>query len=397
MKTKPALLVRPVVALLAGASIPASCASGSTTAVSVPSTAIAAPGLPIESVAMPEPGVIWVRFTDGFVDFSDNAGSTWADRTPPGWVSSDRQAGYPEPGSPPETLSSSSGWMARLLPGAVVSVAHSTDEGKNWQLAQVPRSYASQLFGSEPGPVGISAVGSSAWVSVGLPSGSAFAFADLFRSDDGGSTWSFETEIDGAAGPVEFVSPMVGFAAGIPAADGLMVTTDGGRTWSRAPLAAPAGMAAVQMSGLPEFTDPEYGAIYGDGEKAVGKEPLYPYMDVTSDGGVTWTAISIPYPQDVGFVWSVVRPGDWFLVGERQVLHTVDGGATWSRTVPDRVLSNPHQVDFASDSTGVALVSSYSCNRSPTATSQPACGIPDTVLYTDDGGHTWRVVTPPNP
>jgi len=396
MKTKPVLHVRSGVVLLAAALLSASCSSRSTTAVSAPSTTVASPSPPIESVAMPQPGVVWVRFSDGSVDFSDNAGATWSDRTPPGWIGSESLATHPEPGSPPETLSSSGDWMARLLPGAVVSVAHSSDGGKSWQLAEVPRTYASQLFGSQPGPVGASAVASSAWVSVGLPSGSAFAFADLFHSGDGGATWSFEAKIDGARGPVEFVSPIVGFATGTPAGDGLMESTDSGRTWSRAPLATPTGMAAVQMSGLPEFSDPEHGAIYADGEKTLGEGPLYPYMDVTSDGGLTWTAISIPYPQSVGFVWSVVQPGDWFLVGQRQVLHTVNGGETWTNVAPDRVLNDPYQVDFASDTTGVALVSSYSCNRSPTASSQPPCGIPNTVFYTDDGGHTWRVITPPH-
>jgi photosystem II stability/assembly factor-like uncharacterized protein len=158
----------------------------------------------------------------------------------------------------------------------------------------------------------------------------------LFRTDDGGATWSevsvplppgaenFELGID--RGQMKFVSPTDGFIAmrltGETYQLAVYVTQDAGNTWALTPTLLPQGGSA-------DFLSAEEAVIYNG-------EQFY----VTRDAGRTWGII----PPDVKFGdifagLDFVDPLTGWVVtmdqtGQRGVYRTGDGGATWFPVVP---------------------------------------------------------------
>jgi photosystem II stability/assembly factor-like uncharacterized protein len=92
------------------------------------------------------------------------------------------------------------------------------------------------------------------WVVAKTVSGTDFSVGDLYRTDDGGVSW---TKLSIPTGdPVNFADANNGWAAGGPTKGTLYVTHDGGASWQDAsditPLAQPAGPRAF---GLPMAVD----------------------------------------------------------------------------------------------------------------------------------------------
>ncbi len=341
----------------------------------------------IASVASPNSTTLWVRLTSGDVFYSSDSGSTWVRSTPSQWNSAPALATRPSPGPTPFSVTANSAHMAHELRQGVISVANSSDQGNTWQVADLPKSYPQGT-----GPVGVSFPNASdGWASVNLLSGSAFAHTDLFETTNAGSTWSLETQINGAAGPVEFITPTAGFAGNTPGMNQLLMTIDGGKSWNQVALPIPAGMQAQQIlaPGLPIFTDHEHGFMYVAFEKKVGHGPLVPYMDETQDGGLTWTQVALPSASNQPIVWSVVSPTNWFLVSSDSVMHTTDGGNTWSTVTPNKTLTNVQTVAFSSDNIGVAVIDTSTCPK-PSSLDHVHCIPNNGLIRTTDGGKTWH-------
>jgi photosystem II stability/assembly factor-like uncharacterized protein len=189
---------------------------------------------------------------------------------------------------------------------------------------------------------------------------------------------------------VSFPGANIGYAVG--AYHNIFKTTDAGATWTRqaTPLPTrPPGATntedpASQAFAAASFADPEHGvAVSADGS-----------ILVTADGGATWTARPTPAPDKVGAIFPRnVAPKSWNFNGvsftdrdhgvvvghDGLILTTADGGSTWTYRGNPRygVLQDVKFVDeFHGQIVGRIT------------------GLPDAINYTtigtNDGGDSWQ-------
>jgi photosystem II stability/assembly factor-like uncharacterized protein len=193
---------------------------------------------------------------------------------------------------------------------------------------------------------------------------------------DGGATWSQRPSGTGRAlFAVDFVDTADGWIAG---EQGLMLhTVDGGATWRRQRTATEASLFAL------DFVDRRHGWAVGD----------HATLLVTADGGAHWEVRALAADQNLTPAEALastgpalygvrfVNPSTGWVVGEfGKIAHSSDGGATWDsqeasllgRDVVD-VLDLPtfSGVDFIDERRGVAT------------------GLGGQVARTTDGGRTW--------
>ena len=172
----------------------------------------------------------------------------------------------------------------------------------------------------------------------------------LFRSVDGGNTWSVTASTAATLAGLYFLDGNNGWAVG---AGQILRTTDGGLTYSTTPTSA--SLNSVY------FPTNSTGIAVGNAGAVLR----------TTDGGATWNLLS-PTSADLNAVYFVGTTG--WIVGDGVVLKSYDSGATWASTpVPGAVLSG---VYFLNTSSGWAV------------------GTRGTFLKTTDGGTTWTRSNP---
>ncbi len=138
----------------------------------------------------------------------------------------------------------------------------------------------------------------------------------VLATTDGGHTWQPQQAGSATILDLEFASSTAGWAVAL---DKLLGTLDGGATWT-ALGEPPEPLVAV------DFIDP----ALGWGVTASDANDL-PFFDgrlaKTADGGRTWTLVTTPTPlQSV----CAVSGNEVWAAGGTSVLHSVDGGQTWS-------------------------------------------------------------------
>lgn len=159
-------------------------------------------------------------------------------------------------------------------------VMHTTDGGGSWQTQALPE-------------------GANGRISRGISfpdaaSGRLLLFqpddlqAQLYATEDGGGTWTLRTEMRGGrpyARTVQFVTADKGFipldmGAG-PIEGGLLVTTDGGRSFTQT---VPLGMASIREGSFP---DAKEGWLISDGSGGTS------VLIHTSTGGAEWADVPV--------------------------------------------------------------------------------------------------------
>lgn len=192
----------------------------------------------------------------------------------------------------------------------------------------------------------------------------ACSYRLLAKTVDGGRTWrsliSDTLATTAHLYDVYFIDENRGFAVGQLATnnDVVYMTTDGGRTWTvRSNIKGNAWRAV-------RFSTPQRGVIVGTRLKA-----LY-----TVNGGVTWDSSAfrgVPASLASQDLRSVVFLNDTVAVavGNKIILRTTDGGASWSYV--DSTTTLLYSVSFANDRIGYAVGSGM-------------------ILRTADGGITWN-------
>jgi len=153
-----------------------------------------------------------------------------------------------------------------------------------------------------------------------------------YRTTDGGQSW---TALDSLPSHyVDFVDANHGWLATIGGTG--FRTTDGGTNWT--PMTFPNNGSSPIISHM-DFISQNVGWVVG----------WYGYAARTSNGGVTWTLQNISTPDEILLGLSALSETEAYAVGIHQaptsetasLYHTVDAGATWTRSfLPTDFLNN---------------------------------------------------------
>jgi photosystem II stability/assembly factor-like uncharacterized protein len=211
-----------------------------------------------------------------------------------------------------------------------------------------------------------------------------------YLTRDAGRSWESLTVAAGgeALSAVFFLDPENGWLvtasltdAGEPAYT-LLRTRDGGRTWSRIPLAlfAPGAPEAFAESVHLSFLDSQTGWLTV--KQATSANFSLGTLFHTTDGGATWTRRTLPLGGPVHFV---TAESGWAAGGatRAELYRTTDGGASWQ----------PVRVDVGEAARVQLLPPLF---ESPLIGALPALVRDDTGTRlewrtTNDGGETWQL------
>jgi photosystem II stability/assembly factor-like uncharacterized protein len=222
-----------------------------------------------------------------------------------------------------------------------------------------------------------------------LESSSNFSAAELYRTDDGGRTW---TKLDAPSdGTIRFATPQLGFIAGGPSHDALYGTHDGGDSWQQQSVTLPPGFAdAYLVYGVPTFTDNRRGILP---VTLIRGAPAVAFYS-TADGGESWTLADIrtvpgALEQGVGVATKILDSDSWIVAAPngQTVFSTASGGRSWRMIAPNGLAPGVVEVDFATLGDGWSLISSGPCTGS-----KGDCTITSEARWTMDGGQTWDLL-----
>ena len=234
----------------------------------------------------------------------------------------------------------------------------------------------------------------------------ATAELDVYRSTDGGETWSRVADARngatessgfpfiGAKLDVTFVNSTTGWITGGNGMDRdwmlLYVTQDAGRSWQPQNLSLPPQIAP-HWSGWAEppifFTAregilPVSYSILNESFESIARVVVF-YM--TRDGGTRWTYSTPVSVTRMGPPSSFADVNHGWISDGAALYATIDGGRLWTKVEPTPLIAEVKQLDFISPQVGWA-VRSYALQS----------GIhqaPPFLLRTLDGGRTWVSMT----
>ncbi len=335
----------------------------------------------IDQISMSDATTGWARTTSPhyLIVHTSDGGQSWQAVTPP----------YPDGISaalPPAftALNGSVAWVAisekqepdGTIPGVVF---RTSDGGQTWQPASLPM-----------GMLGVSQIqfvnAQDGWVLAGFGGIAAGSQAvALYRSTDGGQTWS---TVAGAPGSLPlggdksgmgWASATTGWVTGcVCAAENtvwLSRTQDRGVTWQSQslPLLALQGVFTTQPPVFFSATEGILPVTVNSGNDTL----LAVYA--THDGGTTWSHSTLLMGAGGARDFLTMQQG-WVVVGNGATLGvTSNGGQTWLLITPSANFRNISQLDFVSAQEGWAI-------------STPPSEAP-VLLKTLDGGHTWVQVS----
>jgi photosystem II stability/assembly factor-like uncharacterized protein len=229
------------------------------------------------------------------------------------------------------------------------------------------------------------------FVMAGIPSGMQRHPIQLYQTTNGGATWTLKYATDpnqannvppfsGLKNGMAFRNTTTGWISGeSPLAGSVYIyrTDNGGATWTQQPIAVPSGYETGYVVTIAPVFFGTYDAVLPVWMGTdVGQRDLYLY--VTHDGGTTW-ARSYSFAQH-SFDIDIVSARDtftWDAAGFFRVTH--DSGASWTQVTPNiNFGDNIYDLDFISTTTGWLLNRDLQGN---------------TALYrTTNGGSTWTLL-----
>lgn len=331
------------------------------TSAPVPQPGSVAPVIVNQARTSPTGG--WV-LTDRSVLRTDDAGRSW--RTT---ELADVAAG----GHRPESFfaTPSAAWVATVRPASGAAVVTRVDRDASTTVAALPDPVPGDarltlsILGRDRGFAAVDRASHG---------------ADLYRTGDGGRSWTVVARDQPFDGPIHFVTAATGWAFG----SAVWRTDDGGRTWRRQHPPAPFTTA------LPgRFTTL---SMFGARGVLAVEVPTgmmgYLIFDITHDGGRSWQPRESPENSrytNTGppRILAATDADHWYLLIADRVWVTADAGRHW--TVRSR-----HALD------GAFLTASFAdrihgwASATPTGCETADVRVGCTLLTTDDGGRSWR-------
>ncbi len=207
----------------------------------------------------------------------------------------------------------------------------------------------------------------------------------ILMTGDGGRTWSAPAMrsatagADGITGLPAFVDLQTGWLAGGAPGTRLWATRDGGQTWTLQHFPPPSGYHDGQgeVYQAPTFFNATEGVVALSYSNATSSDLV---IYTTSDAGRTWRATQGSTPAAAS--WSFVSPDDWILWDSSNggFSRSTDQGRTWSKPIAAIGLPSGGSPTMAARDHGWAIGGTSA----------------DVVsLYvTSDGGSTWVRVDP---
>jgi photosystem II stability/assembly factor-like uncharacterized protein len=319
------------------------------------------------------------------LEWTDDAGASWSDITPPGLSSRQRYA--------VQFLDHQHGWLEASGGGtrAHPVVFSTTDGGHTWTNTRLP---------APPGviaPAWLSFISpQEGWVSVQREGSSAFSFADLFHTTDGGATW--ERLSIPIAGDLRFYDSDHGWVAGGAAGNQLFSTSDGGRSWQQRSVITPARFRGDSPTySVPTFFDPSNGVLpvtFGSYHESI---PSGEAFFTTSNGGASWTLAAtvrskFPMGGDQPMSAAVLTPSNWLVIqhGGRTVDVIRNGGTNQEELNSDGSAVGVFVLDFVSTQKAWALSQRGGCRAF-----KSDCWQSWILISTEDGGRSWQRVELP--
>jgi photosystem II stability/assembly factor-like uncharacterized protein len=267
--------------------------------------------------------------------WTQSGGQAWKDVTP-----SNIGAAFI---SAAEFLDAQTGWLVLIEAGetgeSIYTLARTRDGGQTWPVTALkliepgePEALAEKVYldfiDAQTG-----------WLVVKHATSRNFSVGTLFKTADGGETWTRQTLPLGE--PVRFVTPEIGWVAGGVAGDELYRTLDGGASWQAVTIPSlPHTQAEQRAYQLPAFDSPSTGVlpVLITDESGARLE-----LHATSDGGESWrlqagvpdglTQVKLATPLTG---WATTAEGsctpgaaELDCSQETGLLRTLDGGQTW--------------------------------------------------------------------
>lgn len=364
-------------------------------ACNVPSTpAPYAPDTPappkIDAPLVEAPALISVQFinsldgwgvTESQVLRTNDGGITWYNVTPPNVTAAGYQANL-------VLIDNAQAWLH--LPASQNDFTsgilyRTSDGGLSWTSFPVPFASADLHFLDAK----------NGWALADLGVGAGSNAVAIFQTTDGGATWTQKFTNDPNLAGAGDTLPLGGLKAGIapvsmqaafvygvtyaPGAPYLFRTDDGGATWSPVSLPLPPGAENAELGierGQMKFLSPSDGFIAMRLTSSSYQLAIY----VTHDGGNSWalTPNLLPGSGSADFLSAqeaVISSGDQFFV-------TRDAARTWSIVLPDVKFGDTLAgMDFVDTMTGWVITLDPGGRR---------------VMYrSTDGGATWFPVVAP--
>jgi photosystem II stability/assembly factor-like uncharacterized protein len=297
--------------------------------------------------------------TDRRLVSTKDAGKTWSDLTPIDAPGNTLKAAF--------FLDDTRAWTI-AFDGETFRVYRSADHGHSWRAASIPANNKGGVRA-----VTIDFVDAAhGWIDVATGSEESDR-ADLFRTTDGGETWTALQLPGGRGARISFADASNGVAIAGPSS--VYFTSDGGAHW-RLAFTAPVPVSAPRFfgrAGVMLATAPSKGST------------LLAFR--SADAGATWTAAH-PVDLPTGFAGPMVGSAlstartKWLVGGD---LFTVD-----EKFFVDSVAGLPYSVadlSFATNERGWA-VGGTSCAPLP-----DPCA-PHRLYETHDGGLAWSKLNP---
>lgn len=269
------------------------------------------------------------------------------------------------------------GWATAVagIPGDPATFFFGTADGGVWKTTDAGVTWRPIFERGESTSIGALAIAPSdprvIWVGTGQvhQRWDVVSGRGVFRSTDGGATWNpaglAETKHIGKIwvdpkNPDIAIVAALGHVFGPNPERGLFRTEDGGKSWSKV-LYRDADTGAVEIAGDPATPDTLYAALW-----QVRRHPWLDYFQPasgpgsgvyrSSDGGRSWVAAGGKgWPAgDLGRIALAVAPGSrgqrvWAAVSGKGLLGSTDGGATWTLTNPDGGLAGSYIANLTVD------------------------------------------------
>ncbi len=322
------------------------------------------------------------------VFFTTDGGSTWKDVTPPEQEAASNERKF----AIGFFQDARTAWVTYAInTGNPVptqaAVWRTSDGGATWQASQpLDLTGLTEIYT----PSDLQLVdGKSGWLLVHAGVGMNHDYVVLYRTADGGASWSrvLDPYTDGGIQSCVKTAMLftdatdgwlTGDCNGVKAGVELWNTTDAGSTWKEVTLPAPAGapnlftdMNVACGSYDPVFFGNVMGHLSVRCSNFSSTQVSYSYyIFTTQDGGSTWTGAT--YPGNALYFFSADT--GWALAKKIQL--TTDGGKTW--TAISDVTWTP-QMDFVSEKIGWAVATA---------------GQEIALVRTDNGGSRWSILVP---